>query len=237
MPAAPGRPLVEMLEVSMEFAARDGTIHAVDRVSLSVPEGDFVCVVGPSGCGKTTLLRVIAGFVAPTAGQAVLDGVTIAGPDRPAGVVFQQPTLYPLAHRPPERRVRAEDARHRDRATAGSWPSATSGWSAWEFRDKAPLRAVGRDAAARGDRPRACQRPAILLMDEPFGALDALTREHMQEELLRIWLAHAEDRLLHHPQRRGGRLPRHDGRRHVAAARPHPVHDRGPLQPPGRHQR
>jgi ABC-type taurine transport system ATPase subunit len=187
VPAALGRPLVEMREVSMEFAARDGTVHAVDRVSLGVPEGSFVCVVGPSGCGKTTLLRVIAGFVTPTAGQAVLDGVPIAGPDHQRGVVFQQPTLYPwltvrqnVEFGPKMRGIavarRRELAEHYLRMVR-----------LWDFRDKAPYELSGgmqqRVAIARV----LANDPRILLMDEPFGALDALTREHLQEEVLKIW--------------------------------------------------
>jgi taurine transport system ATP-binding protein len=187
MAAALDRSLVEMREVSMEFAARDGTIHAVDRVSLSVPEGAFVCVVGPSGCGKTTLLRVIAGFVTPTAGEAVLDGVPIGGPDHQRGVVFQQPTLYPwltvranVEFGPKMRGIgparRRELAEHYLRMVR-----------LWEFRDKAPYELSGgmqqRVAIARV----LANDPRILLMDEPFGALDALTREHLQEEVLKIW--------------------------------------------------
>jgi taurine transport system ATP-binding protein len=181
------RPLVEMREVSMEFAARDGTVHAVDRVSLSIPEGDFVCVVGPSGCGKTTLLRVIAGFVAPTAGQAVLDGVTIAGPDHQRGVVFQQPTLYPWLT---VRQNVEFGPKMRGIATAQRRELAERYLRMvrlWEFRDKAPYELSGgmqqRVAIARV----LANDPRILLMDEPFGALDALTREHLQEEVLKIW--------------------------------------------------
>jgi ABC-type taurine transport system ATPase subunit len=187
MATALDRPLVEMREISMEFAARDGTIHAVDRVSLTVAEGAFVCVVGPSGCGKTTLLRVIAGFVAPTAGQAVLDGVPIEGPDHQRGVVFQQPTLYPwlTVRRNVEFGPRMRGiAPARRRELAEHYLQMVR---LWEFRDKAPHELSGgmqqRVAIARV----LANNPRILLMDEPFGALDALTREHLQEELLKIW--------------------------------------------------
>jgi ABC-type taurine transport system ATPase subunit len=187
MATALDRPMVEMREVSMEFAARDGTIHAVDRVSLSIAEGAFVCVVGPSGCGKTTLLRVIAGFVAPTAGQAVLDGTPIAGPDHQRGVVFQQPTLYPwltvrrnVEFGPKMRGI----APARRRELAERYLRMVR---LWEFRDRAPYELSGgmqqRVAIARV----LANDPRILLMDEPFGALDALTREHLQEEVLKIW--------------------------------------------------
>jgi ABC-type taurine transport system ATPase subunit len=176
-----------MREVSMEFASRDGTIWAVDRVSLSFREGDFVSVVGPSGCGKTTLLRMIAGFVTPTAGEARLDGVVIDGPDHQRGVVFQQPALYPwltvrqnvefgprMRGLPAARRL--ELARHYLEMVR-----------LWDFRDRPPYELSGgmqqRVAIARV----LANDPRILLMDEPFGALDALTREHLQEELLKIW--------------------------------------------------
>jgi ABC-type taurine transport system ATPase subunit len=171
----------------MEFAARDGAIRAVDRVSLSFREGDFVCVVGPSGCGKTTLLRIIAGFVTPTAGEARLDGAVIAGPDHQRGVVFQHPALYPwlsvrenVEFGPKMRGV--PPARRRELAE-----TYLRMVRLWEFRGKASYELSGgmqqRVAIARV----LVNDPRILLMDEPFGALDALTREHLQEELLKIW--------------------------------------------------
>jgi ABC-type taurine transport system ATPase subunit len=171
----------------MDFAARDGAIRAVDRVSLSLGEGDLVCVVGPSGCGKTTLLRIIAGFVPPTAGDARLDGAPIVAPDHQRGVVFQHPALYPwltvqenVEFGPKMRRLPA--ARRREIAEGYLRMVRL-----WDFRGKAPYELSGgmqqRVAIARV----LANDPRILLMDEPFGALDALTREHMQEELLKIW--------------------------------------------------
>jgi len=181
--------VLEMRGVSMEFAARDGLIRAVDGVSLSFREGDFVCVVGPSGCGKTTLLRIIAGFVRPTAGEARLDGAVITGPDHQRGVVFQHPALYPwltvqenVAFGPKMRGVPAPDRR----AIAERYLKLVR---LWDFRGKAPYELSGgmqqRVAIARV----LANDSRILLMDEPFGALDALTREHLQEELLKIWRA------------------------------------------------
>jgi len=183
------RPILEMTEVSMDFRARDGPISAVDRISLSFREGDFVCVVGPSGCGKTTLLRIIAGFVTPTAGEARLDGAVITGPDYQRGVVFQHPALYPwltvqgnVEFGPRMRGLAA--ARRREIAERYLGMVRL-----WEFRGKAPYELSGgmqqRVAIARV----LANDPRILLMDEPFGALDALTREHLQEELLKIWRA------------------------------------------------
>jgi taurine transport system ATP-binding protein len=171
----------------MDFAARDGAIRAIDRVSLSLGEGDFVCLVGPSGCGKTTLLRIIAGFVSPTAGEARLDGAPIVAPDHQRGVVFQHPALYPwltvqqnVEFGP---KMRGLPAARRREIAEGYLRMVRL----WDFRGKAPYELSGgmqqRVAIARV----LANDPRILLMDEPFGALDALTREHMQEELLKIW--------------------------------------------------
>jgi taurine transport system ATP-binding protein len=171
----------------MDFAARDGAIRAIDRVSLSLGEGDFVCLVGPSGCGKTTLLRIIAGFVSPTAGEARLDAAPIVAPDHQRGVVFQHPALYPwltvqqnVEFGP---KMRGLPAARRREIAEGYLRMVRL----WDFRGKAPYELSGgmqqRVAIARV----LANDPRILLMDEPFGALDALTREHMQEELLKIW--------------------------------------------------
>jgi ABC-type taurine transport system ATPase subunit len=182
-----GRPILEIGDVSMEFIGSDGSVLALDRVSLTLSEGDFVCVVGPSGCGKTTLLRIIAGFVAPTAGSVRLDGAPIREPDHQRGVVFQQPALYPwlnvqenVEFGPKMRGI--ERARRQELAE-----TYLDMVKLREFRNKPPYNLSGgmqqRVAIARV----LANDPRILLMDEPFGALDALTREHLQEELLKIW--------------------------------------------------
>jgi taurine transport system ATP-binding protein len=184
-----GRPFLEIDEVSMEYRGVAGPVTALDRVSLSLDEGDFVCVVGPSGCGKTTLLRIIAGFVSPTSGRAQLAGSPIRAPDYHRGVVFQQPALYPW--------LTVEDnvafgpkMRGLDRARRGELAERCLRLvKLWDARAKPPYELSGgmqqRVAIARV----LANDPKILLMDEPFGALDALTREHLQEELLKIWKA------------------------------------------------
>ena len=184
-----GRSILEIDEVMMEYPSSDGPVTALERVSLAIGEGDFVCLVGPSGCGKTTLLRIIAGFVQPSAGQVRLDGEPILGPDYQRGVVFQHPALYPwltvqanVEFGPKMRGLpsarRRELAEHHLRMVR-----------LWDFRTKTPYELSGgmqqRVAIARV----LANDPRILLMDEPFGALDALTREHLQEELLKIWKA------------------------------------------------
>jgi taurine transport system ATP-binding protein len=183
------RPLLEIDDVAVEYVARDGTVTALERVNLAISEGDFVCVVGPSGCGKTTLLRIIAGFIAPTAGRVRLEGAAIHGPDHQRGVVFQQPALYPwlnvtqnVEFGPKMRGIPA--IRRRELVEFYLRMVKLQDLGA-----RAPYELSGgmqqRVAIARV----LANDPRILLMDEPFGALDALTREHLQEELLKIWQA------------------------------------------------
>lgn len=162
-------------------------MQALQEVSLAIERNEFVSIVGPSGCGKSTLLRLIAGLIGPSSGQVGIDGVAVDGPRRDVGVVFQAPTLLPWAnvldnvlfplkilHRlAPHSPARARALLH------------LVGLS--DFERKMPSELSG----GMQQRASICRAlitdPDILLMDEPFGALDALTREEMSLELLRIW--------------------------------------------------
>jgi NitT/TauT family transport system ATP-binding protein len=178
---------VELNEVVVEFEGRGGAVRAVEQLSLSVPSGQFVAVLGPSGCGKSTLLNVVAGFIEPTRGEALLDGQVIAKPGAERGVVFQQPTLFPwktvrenVALGPRMAGLPAPDV---DRITrhfidlVGLAP----------FADQYPDTLSGGMQQRVGIARTLANNPSVLLMDEPFGALDAQTRELMQENLLQIW--------------------------------------------------
>jgi NitT/TauT family transport system ATP-binding protein len=190
-PAAPAAPAIRCRGVRKVFAAGGHELVALDGIDLDVAPGEFVCLLGPSGCGKSTLLNAVAGFSLPTGGELTALGrpVTAPGPDR--AMVFQEYALFPwmtvernvafgleLRGEPPARRRRVVDALLEKLGLA-------------EFRDRFPKDLSG------GMRQRvAIARvlaidPPLLLMDEPFGALDALTRRTLQDELLRIW---AEDR-------------------------------------------
>ena len=160
---------------------------ALDRLSLSIGDGEIITLVGPSGCGKTTFLNLLAGLLLPTSGALMLRGKPITGPRRDVGVVFQDPVLLPW------KRVldnvllpavvrRTDIAQARTRARMLLQLVGLGG-----FEDRYPSELSGgmqqRVAIARG----LLNDPALLLMDEPFGALDALTREQMNFELLKIW--------------------------------------------------
>ena len=178
---------LSMQGVSKHFRSGGRDVHALDNISLEVGEGEFVCLVGPSGCGKSTLLKILAGLLPHTGGAITRSGRELTGPGPDVGMVFQAPVLLPWrtvmenALLPIEfRRLRMDEYLKRahdllDLVGLG------------EFKDRYPQELSG-GMQQRASIVRALvQDPPILLMDEPFGALDALTREQMNVELLRIW--------------------------------------------------
>jgi taurine transport system ATP-binding protein len=185
--AAAAAAFVRFAGVSVRYGEGAGAVQALERADLAFGQGDFVCVVGPSGCGKTTLMQTLAGFLPPTTGAVSVDGEPVRGPGPERGVVFQQPALFPwmtvAANAGFGPRMRGED-RGAAAERVERWLRTTG---LWEFRDRYPYELSGgmqqRLAIARA----LCNEPKVLLMDEPFGALDALTREHMQEELHAVW--------------------------------------------------
>jgi NitT/TauT family transport system ATP-binding protein len=175
-------------EVSRVFTTEKGeTVPALSRISLDIRDQEFVCILGPSGCGKTTLLRIIAGLESATSGTISLDGAAITKPNQRMAMIFQEYSLYPwrnvqdnvalgLEFRGLKKPEREEDAQKYIELVGlkgfeHSFPYELSGGMRQRV---AVARALAID-------------PAILLMDEPFGALDAQTRNRMQQELLRIW--------------------------------------------------
>lgn len=183
------RPSVRFDQVGQVFMSSDGEpINALEDVSFEIRRHEFVAVIGPSGCGKSTLLRIIAGLVQPTAGQAEIYGLPIREPREEIGIVFQQPTLlpwltvadnvtFPMKHK--HGRVSAEE-KIRARQLL-----ETVGLT--DFAGKRPDELSGGMQQRVGIARALLHDPEILLMDEPFSALDALTRDEMSFELLRIW--------------------------------------------------
>ncbi|MBO3680788.1 ABC transporter ATP-binding protein [Streptomyces sp. NEAU-YJ-81] len=180
-------PKISFRDVVKTYPMKNTTFTALGQVSLDIGDREFVAVVGPSGCGKSTLLSMVAGLVEPTSGTVTVDGAPVAGPGPDRGVIFQQYALFPwltvrgnvefglkLAHVPAaERRRRAEHA------------IELVGLA--DFADALPKTLSGgmkqRCAIARAY----AVDPEVLLMDEPFGALDALTRVQLQDQLLDTW--------------------------------------------------
>ncbi|OQY20324.1 MAG: hypothetical protein B6I34_08735 [Anaerolineaceae bacterium 4572_32.1] len=171
------------------FLSPQGNLGALEDVSLKVNRGEFVCVVGPSGCGKSTLLRVLSGLLPPTGGQIYLREKPLDGPCGDIGVVFQQPNLMPWRTvlqniTLPLELQGADSAQARQRAIALIQLVGLKG-----FEKNYPHEMSGGMAQRVSIARALIHDPQILLLDEPFGSLDALTRERMNLELLRIWQA------------------------------------------------
>jgi NitT/TauT family transport system ATP-binding protein len=173
--------------VTKRFAVGDGEVEALAPVDLTIPQGEFVCMIGASGCGKSTLLRIIAGFEEPTTGDVAIYGNAIAGPGSDRGMVFQDYALFPwmtvrenISFGPRQRQLPREEIER----TTDEFIKMVG---LERFADRYPNQLSGgmkqRVAIARV----LANNANILLMDEPFGALDALTREQLQHELLQIW--------------------------------------------------
>jgi len=180
-------PIVELLGVSKQFDLQGQRIDALRDAHLRVKKGEFVCLIGASGCGKSTLLRIVAGFEAPTRGKALMWSTPIAGPGPERGMVFQDYGLFPwltvrgnIGFGPAARGRPAAEVRDTVerfitlvglQRFADAYPHQLSGGMKQRV---AIARVLANDAE-------------IVLMDEPFGALDAMTRERLQDELLEIW--------------------------------------------------
>lgn len=185
------KPKLELVGVTKQFAARGDqqVFTAVDNIDLDVAPGEFLVLVGPSGCGKSTLLDLLGGLSEPSSGQILLDGVPITGPGLDRGIVFQQYALLPwrTARKNIEFGLEAKGLARRDRREIAQRYLELVGLE--QFADRYPHELSGgmkqRVAIARS----LAFDPEVLLMDEPFAALDAQTRESLQDELLRIWKA------------------------------------------------
>ncbi len=185
--AAAGSPVLQVQAVHKRFAAAGGEVEALRAVDLAVARGEFVCLIGASGCGKSTLLRLIGGFETPSEGQVLMDGRPVTGPGPERGMVFQDYGLFPwlsvrrniefglVARGRPRAEVRTTAERFIEiiglARFADAYPHQLSGGMKQRV---AIARVLANDAA-------------VVLMDEPFGALDAMTRERLQDELLSLW--------------------------------------------------
>ena len=180
-------PHVAIRGVTKRFQVGDGDVDALARIDLTIGHGELVCLIGASGCGKSTLLRIVAGFEEPTTGEVAVEGKPVTGPGSDRGMVFQDYALFPwmtvrqnIGFGPRQRQLpRKEVEEIADgfvrlvglESAANRYPNQLSGGMKQRV---AIARVLANDAN-------------VLLMDEPFGALDALTREQLQHELLQIW--------------------------------------------------
>ena len=182
---ASARAKVAVRDLSMTFLGQDKSVHVLRDLSLDVSDGEFVCLLGPSGCGKSTLLNILGGFLRPTAGEVRIDGELVDGPDPRRIFVFQERGVFPWLT--VEENIgfglwRLPEEERRDRVAhyvalvglggfEGAYPQELSGGMKQRVE-------VARALAVN---------PDVLYLDEPFGALDSITRLQMRSELLRIW--------------------------------------------------
>ena len=180
-------PIIEIKHVSKQYRLQQQSIQALSGANLTIRKGEFICLIGASGCGKSTLLRIMAGFEPPSAGEALMWGKPIAGPDPSRGMVFQDYALFPwltvrenIGFGPAARGL----ARSQVKETVDKFVELVG---LTKFADVYPHQLSGgmkqRVAIARV----LANDAELVLMDEPFGALDAMTRERLQDELLEIW--------------------------------------------------
>jgi nitrate ABC transporter ATP-binding subunit len=185
--ASTKRPQLAVRGVTKRFTVGDDEIEALARVDVSIGAGEFVCLIGASGCGKSTLLRIVAGFEEPTTGEVQVDGKPVVGPGSDRGMVFQDYALFPwmtvrqnIGFGPRQRQLPRKEIEE----ITGEFVRLVG---LERFADRYPSQLSGgmkqRVAIARV----LANNASTLLMDEPFGALDALTREQLQHELMQIW--------------------------------------------------
>ena len=175
--------------VSKRFTSQRATVQALDNVSLAVAEGEFVCLIGPSGCGKSTLLDIMAGLTVPDSGRVVADGKLVQGPGRQRLVMFQEPALFPwldaFGNVMFGLKLR-DDLKARERKEIAEHFLKLVGLEKFKRAHVHELSGgmKQRVALARALAPD----PQVLLMDEPFAALDALTRDQLYDDIQRIWM-------------------------------------------------
>ncbi|QPF95284.1 ABC transporter ATP-binding protein [Bradyrhizobium commune] len=186
---APKRPVVDAQNISLTFDTADGRVEALSNVNLQVVEGEFVSFIGPSGCGKTTMLRVIADLQQPSSGTLTVNGMSAEGARlaRSYGYVFQAPALFPWRTIEKNLKLPLEIMGYSEIEQQQRVERYLSMVNLTGFERKFPWQLSG-GMQQRVSIARALSfDPPLLLMDEPFGALDEIVRDHLNEQLLQLW--------------------------------------------------
>lgn len=179
--------IVDIRDVSVRFDSKKGSVQALQGIDLTIRRGDFISIVGPSGCGKSTLLRAISGISPATSGRVLLRGDNVVGPRQDVGFIFQRPALMPW--RDVRRNILLQaEMRGMDRKKAEATCRELIEFTGLTGFERSLPHELSGGMQQRVALCRALlHSPDMLLMDEPFGALDALTRERMNVEMQRLW--------------------------------------------------
>lgn len=213
-------PLIRLDDVKKVYATGSSPVTALEDINFDIARGEFVAIVGPSGCGKSTLMRILAGLIPASGGEVWFGEQRVSGPRHDIGIVFQSPVLFPW-RTVLENVLVPIDVQRLDRTKETERAKELLdlvGLS--DFAGRYPAELSGGMQQRVGIARALVHDPSMLLMDEPFGALDAMTREHMNVELQRLWMSR-EDGALHHTRHIRSRIPRRSRRGHDAATGPH----------------
>jgi NitT/TauT family transport system ATP-binding protein len=187
IPQSGGKGRIEVADFCLSYDTLDGSVEAVADVSIKVNPGEFVSIIGPSGCGKSTLLNAVAGFLKPTSGTVTVDGEAVGGPNADRGMVFQQYSLFPwkTVRENVEFGLKMKGIARHKRESAARTLLGLAGLLGFE--NHYPDRLSGGMKQRVGIVRALATGPKVLLLDEPFGALDAQTRVIMQQILTNMW--------------------------------------------------
>lgn len=180
---------IDIQGVTQVFRRGDSETRALSRIDLSIIAGEFISVVGPSGCGKSTLMRIIAGLLKPTSGQVIIGGKAVSGPYTNLGIVFQSPVLLDWRTILGNVLLQVELRQHPIGTYLERAKALLDAVGLGEFQDRFPYELSGGMQQRAGICRALIHDPPLLLMDEPFGALDALTREQIRVDIEELWLS------------------------------------------------
>lgn len=185
-------PLIRLDDVKKIYATGTSPVTALEDINVDIARGEFVAIVGPSGCGKSTLMRILAGLIPASSGEVWFGDQRVSGPRHDIGIVFQSPVLFPW-RTVLENVLVPIDVQRLDRAKGTERAKELLGLVGLsDFAGRYPAELSGGMQQRVGIARALVHDPSMLLMDEPFGALDAMTREHMNVELQRLWMSRAK---------------------------------------------
>ncbi|MGB5823025.1 MAG: ABC transporter ATP-binding protein [Proteocatella sp.] len=180
--------VVSLKNMYFKYVSEKGNVDVLQNINLNIKEGEFICVLGPSGCGKSTLLKILAGFIKPASGEALMDDEAINGPDYHKGVVFQNPVLYPWLNVEDNIAFGLKMRKFPKNEIAELTKKYLELVGLSGFGKYKPYELSGGMKQRVSLAKTLVNKPRLILMDEPFGALDALTRNNMQKLIRKIWI-------------------------------------------------